>query len=88
MPFVGEAASKLAGAIFDIADAVINAREKGCKLTILQGIFRGIGRAAAPLRRLVVGTFKELGPEIEKLIPRLSRFFGAFAGHPAPWLLL
>ena len=80
MPFVGGAARKVAGAIFGIADAVISAREKGDKLTILQGIFRSLGNAAKPLQRLVVGTFKNLGPVIRNLLPPLTRFLESFGG--------
>jgi len=84
MPFVGGAAVAVAGAIGKIASAVIGAREAGSKLTILQQIFRGIGNAAKPLQGLVIGTFRDLGPAIAKLLPALSRFFGAFAGSSGP----
>lgn len=84
MPFVGRAAGDVARTIFGIADAAISAREQGDRLTILQRIFQGISRAAQPLRRLVVGTFRDLGPEIARLIPELSRFFSTFAGSSGP----
>ena len=80
MPFVGRATMDVVGAIGNIASAAIGAREQGSKLTVLQQIFRGISRAVGPLRRLVIGTFKDLGPEIAKLLPQLSRFFALFAG--------
>ena len=78
MPFIGEAARKVGSAIAGIADAVISAREKGSKLTILQGIFRGIGNAAKPLKNFVIGTFRALGPAIADLMPSLSRFLESF----------
>ena len=84
MPFIGQAASDVAGAFFGIANAAISARQKGHKLTVLQEIFRGISRAVQPLQRLVVGTLREPRPEIAKLIPRLTRFFGVFAGSSGP----
>ena len=84
MPFVARATMGVVGAIGNIAQAAIGAREQGSKLTILQGIFRGISQAAKPLERLVVGTFRDLGPEIAKLIPQLARFFGVFAGSSGP----
>ena len=80
MPFIGEAAGKVSNAIFGIADAVISAREKGSKLTILQGIFRGIGNAARPLKEFVIGTFRALGPAIAELLPSLGRFLDSFGG--------
>ena len=84
MPFVTGAAISVARAIGDIASAVISAREKGSRLTILQGIFKGISESAKPLRKLVVGTFRDLGPEIGKLIPALAEFFSVFAGSCGP----
>lgn len=84
MPFVGRAVLGLVKQIGQIAGAVISARQQGHKLTVLQEIFRGIGRAAKPLRNLLVGTFTDLGPEIAKLIPRLARFFSVFAGSSGP----
>ena len=84
MPFVGRAVMDVVRAIGNIASAAIGAREAGSKLTILQSIFKGIGSAARPLQRLVVGTFRDLGPEIAKLLPALSRFFSTFAGSSGP----
>ncbi len=84
MPFVAQAAKDVGGAILGIAQAAIGARDQGAKLTVLQQIFRGISNAAGPIQRLVVGTFRELGPAIAPLIPQLTRFFGVFAGASGP----
>ncbi len=84
MPFIAQAASDLTGAIFGIARAAIGARQEGSRLTVLQQIFRAISNAAGPLQRLVIGTFRELGPVIAQAIPVLTRFFGTFAGASGP----
>ena len=84
MPYVADAAKAVGGALLGIASAAIGAKTEGGKLTILQGIFRGISQAAKPLENLVTGTFRQLGPVIGKLIPTVSEFLSTFAGSTGP----
>ena len=84
IPFVAGAAGKLAGSVGRIASGAVSMRAEGSKLTILQSVFKGIGASAAPLERLVLGTFRSLGPELATLIPNLARLAETFAGSSGP----
>ena len=88
MPFIGDAAKALARQIGRVAQEVISFRTKGSKLTVLQQIFRSIKRAAKPMADILINTFKNLGPEIAKLLPEATRFFRVVARNEGPIVLV
>ena len=88
MPVIGDAALALARNLGRVAQEIIGFRTKGSKLTVLQQIFRGIKRAAKPMGDILINTFKNLGPEIAKLLPELTKFFRVIARNEGPILII
>ena len=84
MPVVGGAVMAFVRQIGRLAGTLIKAREEGHRLTILQEIFEGIRKSAKPFANLIENTFKDLGPEIAKLIPNLAKIAETFAGSSGP----
>jgi hypothetical protein len=74
MRTMGGTALEVAKQVGRVATEVIGFREKGSKLTVLQGIFRGIRRSAKPMADTLLSFFKNVGPAIKDLLPALSRF--------------